>query len=395
MLCLTPVAAPRSLKKFSVQTPGLLQCRLASDGISVEATPDGTSSVRVCRWQDAFEVRNGTDVADFIAIDRDRVFVSIPGLPAAAVGKNHMVYIDTGIDTTWLTLDAEGISEPFIIVSDADDDESYNGKAGLGKQRDNQLHDQTIAGSPGLHKSFDEAETPPSDITVTVALSDGSMLPPMKFGNVAKPVNDIKCEIFLLTENGVSDSAWDAAIDDVFKSARETWAQIGVSLTRVGSYKIFPIATPTEFWTAIASGTLAYDTPRTIDGQIQWFEGWLSSMTPASGKIRRVFMVPTHKIVNVPTSLGGALEAYGYASQPGRRAVVCVDSSNHPDFTFAHEIGHSVSLSHQESLDGGVGYTHYLMAAPSRITSGNYSDSKRFSKSDEKSVQDYLQSLNK
>ena len=394
-----PAAGAYSLEaEVSLQPVGLMQCKLKSNEVSVEEPPIFTDSARLCRWRDAaFDPISDHVKDDFIAVDRDRIFVRIP--KAAHSQANCVVNIQTKwdsgplngtvIDETFLgaqIVDDYWQTEPFILVADADDDESYNGKAGLGIIHDVSIHDQTIASPAG------------ASIYAKFLLEDASTTDELHIARIPRPNYKVECKLMLLTQGGVVAPLDKKRILESFDTARETWAQIGVDLILIEGNTVNPIVTPSEYWNAIENNTLAYNTPRIIQenapvegysvGDIQLFFAWVYNQRPPGGKTRYVFFVPSVPLI---TGHPSGTDALGWAERPGEQAVVCLDCPM-PGKVLAHEIGHSVSLSHKQG--GGRSWRQNLMGVPSEPEGRNYQDQKRFDEDEEIQIKEYLRSQN-
>lgn len=352
----------------------VMQTPLANDGYSVQGGLTNTSTFRLARWQDAWDA-NWITKNDFIAADRDRVTVRIPSnaFPNLTAGSKPTVKVTCAGDTTTLDMNLSGgnyVSEPFLFVADADDDESYNGKAGFpGTNTDGHLNDQTISAAPG------------QEVTIEFENTGGSNIGPLAVGRIAQPTHTISCELVVITQDGNVSAADIQDVDDRFQMAAETYAQVGVQLQKVGA--VTGIATPVEYWNAIVNGTIAYDTPRVVNGQTEWFSGWIRSKSPTVGKVLRVLFVRADSLPNYPVNSANGTTMTVAGFQDLKVALVCADQNNQWHITLAHEIGHYVGLGHPSGARN-------LMSIPARAYSRDWLDSKRFRFEDEKLLKDYM-----
>jgi hypothetical protein len=352
----------------------VMQTQLAQDGYSVQGGLTNASTFRLARWQDAWDADWQTK-PDFIASDRDRVQIRIPStaFPSRSPGSKPIVKIFCTGDTTELEMNLSGDfyeSEPFLFVADADDDESYNGKAGFpGTKVDKRLNDQTISAAPG------------QEVKIEFENTGGSNIGPMTVGYIAQPTHTISCELVLITQDGNVSPADSQSIDDRFQMAAETFAQVGVKLEKIGA--VTGIAAPVEYWNAIVDGKIAYNTPRLLDGQIEWFGGWIRSKTPSVGKVLKVIFVVANELPKYPDNAakGTTMTVAGY--QDLKYALVCIDQNNQWHITLAHEIGHYVGLGHPSGARN-------LMTLESRPYDKSWLDSKRFRFDDERILKTHM-----
>ncbi|MCB1207738.1 MAG: Ig-like domain-containing protein [Verrucomicrobiales bacterium] len=349
----------------------IVQTQLASDGYNVDGGLVSTTTPRLARWLDAWE-SDWRIKSDFISSERDRVKIRVPSALYSnlAQGSTPIVKIECAGDTTRLEMTQSGgfyESEPFLLVADADDDLSYNGKAGLGETKDGKLNDQTIRAGHGhpIHLTFEN--------------TGSQSLPRIEIGKTRASVHTLQCELVYLSEDGTVPAPVKSDIEYWLQEASETFSQIGITLSQKG--EVSGIAAPSEYWQAIQQDQLTYQTSRTVADEEQWFSAWIRTKQPSIGNFVRVFFVPVSIWRDVPTNDGPA-DVVGL--QELKWAMVCTQTPDHQALTLAHEVAHYAGQ--KDHADGARNLMHPNMTN----RTFDYLDGKRFQLADEKKIKDHL-----
>lgn len=308
------------------------------------------STVRFCRWRDAFlEATGGTLKPDFIASDPDRCVVRLPDAvvdPAKAWVEVKVTNI-TGVtghttDTGKLLLTQAGgywESKPLIFVADPEDDQGHNGVAGDGAANDGATattvpdNDQTRLAGFGAKIQI---KFHPKGQNSELVLDAATLMQPLK--SVTVVLNSV-------TKDGSAlDNAELGKVQEFFDKARLIYRQIGVNLVQQGG--INNHAAPASIRNLI-------DTEGTVHGE--WTTNYDIGSTTKTGKLidylRDVSAASAEKQlfwfrgVSYYSSID-KMAAGEATALSGKAALILMDGIARRGRTCAHELGHCLGLRH-------------------------------------------------
>lgn len=317
---------------------------------------ESVSTVRFCRWRDAFQDANGNETNgvlknDFIASDPDRCVVRLPN----AVVDPNKAYIGvkvTGIEGVGSQTEDSGVlaltqvgdyweSKPLIFVADTQDDLSYNGMGTQDGQTatTNPDNDQTRLAGFGAKiqiKFYPKGHN--SIVTLDVA-------------TMMQPLQTVKVALNIVTRDGTASTpAQQQTVQEDFYNTKLIYRQIGYDLVQQGAVadhvlpaalRAFivdtsPVANSTFYVLDGRTRTGANDTPaskNTIE--------YLTGLTANTNAYQLYWFTLNNYLGSMTgNSLGG--EATGV---PGNAALIVHGASNRAHGP-AHELGHCMGLGH-------------------------------------------------
>lgn len=194
--------------------------KLDSSGNQIDGEFVNAEELKVAKWEDAFEGTgaNGSVKDDFIAWDKDRFYVRIPGganlgIEAVKVATEDCPDASYNDDPTRIELTASGpdsISDSMILVSDDEDDDYAGSGAGADDQDNDRTHKVQLGGNFVIKSIF-----------INGAEHDVNMKIPVP----AKKQVDINFYRF-----DIPDSATEQSIRDSIKWVKERYAQVGLKI---------------------------------------------------------------------------------------------------------------------------------------------------------------------
>lgn len=333
------------------------------------------SAVRFCRWTSAFP--GGSFDQNFYKTDRDRfqirVHGDITGLTKIRVSSLYFVktvaggqYLEkpNGDGTIEVAMHKENgdmLSDPVLLVSDADDDIQFNGSG-----TDNGKDDAT------LQASFD------SRIKVEFPEFNNTS----KEFNAVKPMGRIKVNIAYCSLDGtLPQDKRDLIVLQVLK-AKDAYRQISIDLfvANIWAYKL-PNEPGYEFETflgtkkelnGVVSGKLAYclrtQTQKPIPAD-QILVGFIDAALTSPPSIESPFGVSVH----------GFSENYSSPAIISLKSAPRGKGSDRQHFTLAHEVGHLVTKAGHPDSDPPE---RLMVDGFKSRYEFNHKDSKRFTLSE-------------
>jgi hypothetical protein len=379
-----PQAAPPATKRKgqaaigALPPPEILQPKLGADGNVVK---DGAgqdvlevvTSVRFSRWSDAFTVPDSVPVPAFETTDKDRFYVRFTspqaaGLKVGTYGLSGLLGSETEDPPVSMSSSRPDAStnvwksSPMILVTDHEDDATYNG---FGIAGDNQYNDATHLGSFGGNV-----------LAFLLGKGVGINIP------VMKPQGKVRVNFYVLGESQWIRPDEAQAILKDFYIAKQIYAQIGVVLEKGN---IIGRAAGNAINGLLADKVLTYD-PLNFS-QAGTEAGTYLENTPSTTGVNEI---PVYYIRATIRSIHFATDnksRRGFAMRNGDSVgaiTILLDDAQRT--TLAHEIGHSLGLDHVGGNDENAPPIQHRLMSNGTSYNGKFHDSKRFSKSEEDTI---------
>jgi hypothetical protein len=199
---------------------GVLIPKLDSSGNQIDGEFVNANELKVAKWENAFQGTgtNGSVRDDFIAWDKDRFYVRIPGGTAMGVEAVKVATEDCpdasyNDDSTRIELAASGhdsISDSMILVSDEEDDKYAGSGAGADDEDDDRTHKVQLGGNFVIKSIFINGAE--HDVNVKIPVP-------------AKKQVDINFYRF-----DFAGSATEPSIQNTIKWTKERYAQVGLQI---------------------------------------------------------------------------------------------------------------------------------------------------------------------
>jgi hypothetical protein len=315
------------------------------------APPTSSGTIRFCRWLDAYP--NGQRDNQFADKDRDRFQIRIPSIipnltkmtikatdlhGAVINGGFQNKTTDGNYEVDMKQENGAMVSEPILLVSDGDDDVTFNGKG-----TNNGKNDQTLLADFGSKIVVTFPELGNAEATFQVQQPIGTITLDMVYCHPGAPPVDMPGDMIPLMERQA-------------QKMREIYRQIGI---KVDGFTIGLITFP-DTWVQDNGTTDPVDN---LNGtETDALMALVESNSPLSKRIRVGFVNAALTNSLNGNSIGGKAKAIG--SDP---CLVSIDDTGRRDLNvLAHETGHASTLRHNYLYDPNM--DHWLM----RESAGSY-----------------------
>ncbi|MCF7790347.1 MAG: hypothetical protein K9N47_29780 [Prosthecobacter sp.] len=307
--------------------------------------------VRICRWRDAFGLNHQNFDPAFIGTDPDRVVFRVPQSEVDPAKPELRVSV-TGIqgvagqtsDTGVLALhlnNGSWESLPLIFVADPEDDQSFNGQAGLGSTNDGSVktpnpdNDQTRLASFGATISVGYRKPgQTTDVLVPVA-------------TIAPARRTVQVKLHRFSQTGATslNQGNEATIQEQFDFVRLIYRQIGIDVVQNGA--IANHAYPADIWALVDSFSLdgAQKTPASAAHSNMTMFDYLDSLSGADTDINLYWI---DDIASYTTSgrESDYISTAGEGELNGNTALLTLIATGYGRQVTGHELGHCLGLDH-------------------------------------------------
>lgn len=320
----------------------------STSGAGAPPTANGSTSIRFCRWIDAYP--NGQRDNQFADKDRDRFQIRIPAIipnltkmtikatdlhGAVINGGFQNKTTDGNYEVDMKQENGAMVSEPILLVSDGDDDVTFNGKG-----TDNGKNDQTLLADFGSKIIVTFPELGYAEATFQAQQSIGTIALDMVYCHPkaagAPPVNMPPDMIPFMERQA--------------QKMREIYRQIGI---KIDGFTIGLITFP-DTWVQANGNT---DPAGNLNGtETDALMALVESNSSPSNRIRVGFVNAGLTESSTGNSIGGKAKA-PIGNAP---CLVAIDDPGRISYNvLAHEAGHALTLCHNFLYAPGI--DHWLM----------------------------------